>query len=227
MCSVPRQSQPITTSRRSRASFTPAAVMPALRARTASRTARRSCACKASSWRGTAATRRAGGPASNCAVVRMRRIRAVSVAAGTRDDIRMKSRADYPGVITDQEAAMPITVERVDFVPVASRDRERSKSFYTETLGLPLERDTPTGFEVRAGQVTLGVWEPERMGLPFEPNHNGISLRVPDVAEARATLERDGVEFTGETIDTGVCHMAFLHDPDGNTIMLHRRYAPV
>jgi predicted enzyme related to lactoylglutathione lyase len=80
---------------------------------------------------------------------------------------------------------------------------------------------------VRAGQVTLGVWEPERMGLPFEPNHNGISLRVPDVAEARATLERDGVEFTGETIDTGVCHMAFLHDPDGNTIMLHRRYAPV
>jgi catechol 2,3-dioxygenase-like lactoylglutathione lyase family enzyme len=122
---------------------------------------------------------------------------------------------------------MPITVERVDFVPVASRDRARSKSFYTETLGLPLERDTPTGFEVRAGQVTLGVWEPERMGLPFEPNHNGISLRVPDVAEARATLERDGVEFTGETIDTGVCHMAFLHDPDGNTIMLHRRYAPV
>jgi len=86
---------------------------------------------------------------------------------------------------------------------------------------------TPTGFEVRAGQVTLGVWEPERMGLPFEPNHNGISLRVPDVAEARATLERDGVQFTGETIDTGVCHMAFLHDPDGNTIMLHRRYAPV
>jgi hypothetical protein len=47
------------------------------------------------------------------------------------------------------------------------------------------------------------------------------------VAEARDVLERDGVAFTGETIDTGVCHMAFLHDPGGNTIMLHRRYAPV
>ena len=65
---------------------------------------------------------------------------------------------------------MPITIERVDFVPIASQDRERSKAFYTETLGLPLERETPTGFEVRAGQVTLGVWEPERMGLPFQPN---------------------------------------------------------
>ena len=56
------------------------------------------------------------------------------------------------------------------------------------------------------------------------PNH---SLRVADVDAARAALERDGIEFSGETIDSGVCHMAFLHDPDGNTIMLHRRYAPV
>jgi catechol 2,3-dioxygenase-like lactoylglutathione lyase family enzyme len=126
-----------------------------------------------------------------------------------------------------REAGMPITIERVDFVPVVTRDRARSKAFYCETLGLPLERDTPVGFEVRAGQVTLGVWEPERMGLPFEPNHNGITLRVPDVQEARSALEQEGIAFTGETIDTGVCHMAFLHDPDGNTIILHRRYAPV
>ena len=121
---------------------------------------------------------------------------------------------------------MPITVERVDFVPVASRDRERSKSFYTETLGLPLERDTPTGFEVRAGQVTLGVWEPEKMGLPFEPAPNHIALRVPDVEAARSGLEAAGVEFDGDTLDTGVCHMAFFRDPDGNALMLHRRYAP-
>jgi len=101
----------------------------------------------------------------------------------------------------------------------------------------PLDYRVPHGMTVEPGSLVVAplgprqllgvVWEPERMGLPFEPNHNGISLRVPDVAEARATLEQDGVQFTGETIDTGVCHMAFLHDPDGNTIMLHRRYAPV
>jgi catechol 2,3-dioxygenase-like lactoylglutathione lyase family enzyme len=122
---------------------------------------------------------------------------------------------------------VPITVERVDFISVPTRDVARARQFYAETLGLPLERDRPSGFEVRAGQVTLGIWEPEGMGLPFEPGPNHVALRVPDVAAARAELEAAGVEFEGETIDTTVCHMALFRDPDGNALMLHRRYAPV
>jgi predicted enzyme related to lactoylglutathione lyase len=43
---------------------------------------------------------------------------------------------------------------------------------------------------------------------------------------ARARLEAAGVSFVGETFDTGVCHMAFFSDPDGNALMLHHRYAP-
>jgi catechol 2,3-dioxygenase-like lactoylglutathione lyase family enzyme len=118
-------------------------------------------------------------------------------------------------------------VERVDFVSIVSQNIERSRQFYLETLGLPLDHEVPTGgFEVTCGQVTLGVWEPEKMGLPFAPNPNDIALRVPDVVVARAELEAKGVEFSGETLDTGVCHMAFFHDPDGNALMLHRRYAP-
>ena len=122
---------------------------------------------------------------------------------------------------------MGITVERVDFLSIPSQDIERSRRFYLETLGLPLDRDVRTGgFEVTCGQVTLGIWEPERMGLPFAPNPNDIALRVADVAEARKEPEAKGVEFTGETFDTGVCHMAHFADPDGNILMLHRRYAP-
>jgi len=34
------------------------------------------------------------------------------------------------------------------------------------------------------------------------------------------------VEFLGETLDTGVCHMAVFRDPDGNDLILHRRYKP-
>ena len=118
-------------------------------------------------------------------------------------------------------------VERVDFLSIASQDIERSRRFYLETLGLPLDREVPTGgFEVTCGQVTLGVWEPEKLGLAFAPNPNDIALRVADVAETRAALEATGVKFSGETLDTGVCHMAFFHDPDGNALMLHRRYAP-
>ena len=56
--------------------------------------------------------------------------------------------------------------------------------------------------------------------------HQVVPVRVADVEEARKALEERGVVFAGETFDTGVCHMAHFHDPDGNTLMLHRRYAP-
>jgi catechol 2,3-dioxygenase-like lactoylglutathione lyase family enzyme len=120
-----------------------------------------------------------------------------------------------------------IEVERVDFLSIPTRDLARARRFYEDLLGLPVDRETPNGVEYTCGQVTLGVWEPEKMGLPFAPNPNDIALRVPDVAAAREDLESQGVEFARETFDTGVCHMAFFHDADGNALMLHRRYAPV
>ncbi len=119
-----------------------------------------------------------------------------------------------------------IEVEHVDFVSLPSRNIQRARRFYLETLGLPHETDTPVGFEVKAGQVTLSVWEPEKIDLPFAPNPNELALRVDDVEAARKALEQKGVKFKQETLDTGVCHMAFFEDPDGNALMLHRRYAP-
>ena len=65
------------------------------------------------------------------------------------------------------------------------------------------------------------------MGMEFAPQKNAHpALHVDDVAAARAELEAKGVEFTGDTFDTGVCHMALFTDPDGNDLMLHHRYAP-
>ena len=75
--------------------------------------------------------------------------------------------------------------------------------------------------------MTLSIVDPERMGIgSFERNANHVALQVDDVAAARATLEERGVEFMGDIFDTGVCHMAFFADPDGNALMLHHRYAP-
>jgi catechol 2,3-dioxygenase-like lactoylglutathione lyase family enzyme len=119
-----------------------------------------------------------------------------------------------------------VEVEKVDFLSICTQDLERSRRFYLETLELPLENELPVGFECTAGQVTLSVWNPTEAGVPFAPNPNDIALRVHDVKAVRAELEAKGVEFKGEILDTGVCHMAFFHDPDGNALMLHRRYAP-
>jgi catechol 2,3-dioxygenase-like lactoylglutathione lyase family enzyme len=117
-------------------------------------------------------------------------------------------------------------VEQVDFVSVLTRDIPRARQFYGDTLGLPIETEGENDLEFTLGQVTLDVFNPVSVGQEFAPSPAGIAIRVPDVAAARAELEAKGVEFDGEIVDTGVCHFAFFKDPDGNALMLHRRYAP-
>ncbi len=123
----------------------------------------------------------------------------------------------------------PTIVTGVDFVSVATQDLERAIAFYGTTLGLPNPVSHPDrGFsEFETGTVTLNVVDPEAMGIgSFAPNVNHVALQVEDVHAARAELEARGVRFLGDVFDTGVCHMALFHDPDGNAVMLHHRYAP-
>ena len=120
-----------------------------------------------------------------------------------------------------------IGAERTDFIGVPVTDRERAVEFYGETLGLkrnPLAHEEWPEFET--GNVTILLNTPEQTGIPFSPSNTAIALRVPDVAEARAELEARGVEFVAETWDSGVCRFAAFRDPDGNVLILHRRYAP-
>ncbi len=117
-------------------------------------------------------------------------------------------------------------VEHVDFVSFLTQDIPRARRFYAETLGLEIETEGAHDMEFACGQVTLDIFDPSSIGEPFAASPAGLALRVPDVEAARTELEGKGVEFDGETLDTGVCHMAFFKDPDGNSLLLHRRYAP-
>jgi predicted enzyme related to lactoylglutathione lyase len=112
---------------------------------------------------------------------------------------------------------------------VPTRDLEGSVAFYGTVLGLRRSMYKPERnfAEFETGTVTLSVVDPERMGIgDFKPNANHLALQVEDVPAARARLQERGVEFMGDIFDTGVCHMAFFADPDGNALMLHHRYAP-
>lgn len=121
-----------------------------------------------------------------------------------------------------------IGVERTDFVGIPVTDRERAVKFYGETLGLkrnPLSPDEWPEFET--GNVTILLNTPEQTGVPFSPSNTAVALRVPDVSEAMKRLEASGVTFLfPEAFDSGVCHMAFFKDPDGNSLILHHRHAP-
>jgi predicted enzyme related to lactoylglutathione lyase len=121
-----------------------------------------------------------------------------------------------------------IGAERVDFVAVPTRDRARAERFYAETLGLQKNpNSTDSWIEFETGNVTLALVTPEQMGIPFEPLPFGaIALRVSDIEAAKKSLADAGVEFKGETWDSGVCNGAAFSDPDGNGLLLHHRYAP-
>jgi catechol 2,3-dioxygenase-like lactoylglutathione lyase family enzyme len=114
-------------------------------------------------------------------------------------------------------------IEQVDFVSVPTRDMDRALAFYRDVLGLP-ESEFSEG-ELETPNVTLSFWSPEADGEPFEANMAGIGLRVADVEAAVEEFRAAGGEVIGIE-DSGVCHMGFVKDPDGNVLILHRRYAP-
>jgi catechol 2,3-dioxygenase-like lactoylglutathione lyase family enzyme len=120
------------------------------------------------------------------------------------------------------------SITRVDFVPIPTQDAPRTTAFYRDTLGLTESEHTldKQFSEFDLGGTTLSVWDPSTAGREFQPNTQAIALHTDDVAALRAHLEGKGVTFFGDTLDTGVCHMAFFSDPDGNPLMLHGRYAP-
>jgi catechol 2,3-dioxygenase-like lactoylglutathione lyase family enzyme len=123
-------------------------------------------------------------------------------------------------------------VTGVDFVGVPTQDIEAARAFYTDVLGLEPSSvwqrpgEPAFGAEYETGTVTLALINCPALGIPFQANPAPLALQVADVAAARAELESRGVEFVGDDIDSGVCHMANFKDPDGNAIMLHHRYAP-
>jgi catechol 2,3-dioxygenase-like lactoylglutathione lyase family enzyme len=122
----------------------------------------------------------------------------------------------------------PTTVTGVDFVTVFVKDYPAAQKFYGGLLGLEQSKDyekIPAG-EYETGSLTLQVMDAASVGREFKPSGHPIAFHVDDVEAARANLESHGVEFLAETMDSGVCHMAFFNDPDGNVLMFHNRYAP-
>ena len=119
-------------------------------------------------------------------------------------------------------------VTGVDFVAVPVTDYDAAAEFYGGVLGLPFVKrwgKLPAG-EFQAGNLTLALVQPDAFGTEYKPGNAWVALQVDDVAAARTALEAEGMTFRGDSFDSGVCHQAIFADPDGNTLILHHRYAP-
>jgi catechol 2,3-dioxygenase-like lactoylglutathione lyase family enzyme len=123
-------------------------------------------------------------------------------------------------------ASTPL-ITGTDFITVATQDFEAAVAFYGGVLGLPESKrwgDMPAA-EFETGNLTIAVMQSDAFGLEFRANNHPIELHVDAFDAAHTELGSRGVEFKGETIDSGVCFQAHFDDPDGNALAIHHRYA--
>ena len=118
-------------------------------------------------------------------------------------------------------------VEHVDFWAVPVTDMERSKRVLrrdtrpTDDTTMPA---SPSSSSATTASSTCSSWRTSAARSAGRTTPASRSVSRTSRRPARE-LEEKGVEFNGDVLDTGVCHMAFFADPDGNQIVLHRRYA--
>ncbi len=108
-------------------------------------------------------------------------------------------------------------------------DMARARKFYEGVLGLKpaITFGEPGGmqwteYDIASGTLSLGCGAPD-----WTPRADGcsVALEVEDFDDAIAHLKAKGVKFKMEPFPTPVCRMAFIADPDGNTICIHKRNA--
>jgi catechol 2,3-dioxygenase-like lactoylglutathione lyase family enzyme len=118
-------------------------------------------------------------------------------------------------------------INGTDFICVGTADIDTAVAFYSDVLGLPeLKRwGQMPGVEFETGSLTIAVMQSDAFGLEAKGNAHPIAFHVDDFEAAHSELRSRGVEFKGETLDSGVCLQAFFEDPDGNTLAIHHRYA--
>lgn len=107
-------------------------------------------------------------------------------------------------------------------------DLRRARGFYEDILGLRESRffgSAEQGFvEYDIGPATLAIGN---MAPDWKPSPGGgsVGLEVENFDAAIARLRSSGCAFRLEPMETAVCHMAVVSDPDGNSVTIHRRKA--
>ena len=119
-----------------------------------------------------------------------------------------------------------INVTEIAFTGYPVTDMPRARTFYEGVLGLKpanvFDHEGKQWVEYDIAGATLGV---TNMAPDWKPSSAGpsVALEVADFDAAVAALRKAGVKFCVEPMDSSVCHMAVVNDPDGNSICIHHR----
>ena len=120
-----------------------------------------------------------------------------------------------------------IKVTEIAFTCYPVIDMARARAFYEGIIGLvptmvhESEGNAWTEYEIGGGAFSIGKapgWKPSADGA-------SVAFEMEDFDSAIATLKKRGVPFKMEPFPTPVCRMAFVLDPEGNTVCIHQRHA--
>ncbi len=117
-------------------------------------------------------------------------------------------------------------VTEIAFTGYPVTNLKRAREFYEDTLGLTASRvfgdENEAWIEYDIGSGTLSIGN---MAADWKPAANGgsVGLEVDNFDEAIDLLRKAEVTFRLEPMDTPVCRMAVVLDPDGNLITIHHR----
>lgn len=122
-----------------------------------------------------------------------------------------------------------VKVTEIAFSCYPVTDMARARAFYEGVLGLKatMAVGEPDGmqwteYDIANGTLSIGAGAPD-----WTPTRHGCSvgLEVEDFDASIAHLKKQSVKFHMEPFPTPVCQMAFILDPDGNAICIHKRKA--
>jgi predicted enzyme related to lactoylglutathione lyase len=122
-------------------------------------------------------------------------------------------------------------ISEIAFVAYPVIDIERSRGFYEGVLGLEPSREF-TGesyawieYDLGANTFAVAMMPPGQ----WNPSADGpsVGLEVEEFDSAIAELKARSIPFDVEAMETPVCRMAVIADPDGNKITIHKRHPQV
>jgi predicted enzyme related to lactoylglutathione lyase len=120
-----------------------------------------------------------------------------------------------------------IQVTAIAYTGYPVTDMPRARAFYEGLLGLKtatvFDHEGKQWIEYDIGGGTLGISNMSPGQWLPSPDGPSVALEVADFAAAIGALRDAGVKFQLGPMDTGVCEMAIIADPDGNSLIIHRR----
>lgn len=112
-------------------------------------------------------------------------------------------------------------IKAIAFVGIPVTNMNRAREFYEGVLGLVPDTEMTgehwTEYPIGGGTLALAS-----VGEQWKPSQDGTSaaLEVDNLDAAIERLEERKVSY--DKVDSPVCQMAVIEDPDGNKLIIHK-----